>query len=137
MPGKDNFQIEEVDLSLSEAELATLSSTPEMLAVIYNATNKAIMLHHYQDIMAAQVHKAMNGDTTSAKFIADLVEPKVEEQLDENDNLISDPVQWEVLALSLQTRLQYEGSAEELVVKLLQHAMGWSNETLNEVVKQP
>lgn len=134
MAGKNNFEIEEVNLSLNTEEIATLDSTPEVLSVIYHATNKAIMLHHYQDIMAAQVHKAMNGDTTSAKFIAELVEPKAEDKLDDNDNLISDPVQWEVLALSLQARLNYQGSAEELVVKILQHAMRWSNATLLDVV---
>ena len=105
----------EESVKLSEEERQILASNPKLLANLYSQTKKAILLHSFPAIMVAQIEKASNGDTTSAKFIADFVEP------DDDDTGTStiEYAQWETLALQLRDRLELEYSAQDTVIMLL------------------
>lgn len=112
----DAFIEAEQDVKLSEDERQFLAANPKALVDLYNQTSKAILLHAFPAIMAAQIEKATKGDTTSAKFIADFVTPTDE---DDSNTRNVEYTKWETQALTLRDRLGLEYSAQDLVVMLL------------------
>ena len=96
-----------------------LNSNPNLLVEQWNNVKKAILLHHFDDIMLMQVIKARKGDTTSAKFVTDFSAPQEEESITHDE-----PAKWESLALQLANQIGYADSPEQLVIAILSYYVG-------------
>lgn len=123
--------LDDIDLTLEPDEQQYLTENPLAVSLLYKFNVRSISYKYLADIFRAQIAKALGGDTASAKFLAELCEPE------DVDTVINpDPVAWETRALALQVRLDYEGSAEELVVKLLQYATTLSDVQLRTILTE-
>lgn len=92
-----------------------IANNPQIFADQFRETSQAISLLEWPLIMAVQVDKAKRGDTTSAKFITDLLTPL----LTTNEDSQIEQAIWESLAIELRDKLGLETSAEKLVESIL------------------
>lgn|SRR5678809_183922 len=101
-------------LSLTNDEKNLIKEDATLLTTIWRGTSETVLVRYFKAIIAAQVAKAMHGDTASAKFLTDFVTPS-----DSNESVPTEPAKWEQLAIELRDASDLQCSAEELVVNIL------------------
>lgn len=104
----------ESEFRLTPADKELIQNNPGILPEIWGDTSKAIMLHHFREIMGAQVAKAKKGDTAAAKFLIDFANPG------EISGEIAGENPWEDAAIYLRDKLGLELSAETFVALVLE-----------------
>lgn len=120
-----------LSLTLDKQEEELVAERPTIFTDAYLDNLRAVALHHWPLILAAQLDKAKRGDTASAKFLTDLLEP-----LRDSGSVVpnSPLLEWEELAIELRNLLDIEISAETFVVLVLRALMDKPTEYTMELL---